>query len=126
MAKQRTPTKVLELRGTQKNHPERLTARKNEPRGDEFTNEPPSYFNKKQCEIWEEVVRMCPRGVLQESDRVQVEIVSRLLYDFRYFKNNVPLGLAGRLSIELNRLGMNPAGRSALVANNSEENRFER
>lgn len=110
MARPRTPTNVLEMRGAFKANPQRREERKDEPVVHEPIGEPPKSFTADQLQAWNDLVTHCPSGVLTKADAMGVEEAARLLAksragtadsnDRRLFANY------------LSRFGMTPADRS--------------
>lgn len=111
MARPRTPSNVLELRGSFKKDPQRN--RKNEPKtvGDVGSY---SVGPTDQKEIWNELIAACPKNVLTGSDRIALEIAVEYMRQFRLD----PVGCtAERVKTLINllaRFGMTPADRAKL------------
>ena len=68
----RTPTNVLKLRGAEKNHPERLKERENEPVNKNPIGTPPRYLNAIEKKAFKLIVKESIDGVLGEADRMAV------------------------------------------------------
>ena len=108
MARPRTPTAVLELRGAFKNHPSRLKARKNEPLVLTGLPDPPERLPKSVKSMW---LEMKSRGYwLTSADRFLVEIAAALMAHYRIGELNsgdVPLliGLLGNIGFSPNERG---------------------
>lgn len=111
MARNRTPTNVLDLKGSYKNHPERKRERANEPEPKAGIGPSPDHFDELQQKTWNELVGIIPAGVLGDCDRWTVEIAVRLMCKLR-----ADGGLAGaeygNLIKCLSVMGMTPADRS--------------
>lgn len=110
MARPRTPTRILEAKGSFVKHPERRAARAHEPRPTTSLGDPPAYFSKRQKTIWYEVCSLIPAGVAFFPDRLLVETCALLV-------NKQRLGKAkgvddSHLLQCLVQLGMTPAARS--------------
>lgn len=73
MARPRTPTTVLELRGSFKKDPQRKKERENEPVVTEPLGPPSEFLTDRAKEIWDEIVDECPDGVLNKSHRKIVD-----------------------------------------------------
>lgn len=124
MARPRTPTKVLELRGAFKKDPQRK--RPNEPEVDTKTvnKKPPSRLTADQKKTWREIVKVIPAGVLSTADLVQVEIVVCLLTEFRQAGGAMSTSRIGRLTSEMGKLGLNPSARASLTVEKPKGNKF--
>lgn len=76
MARPRTPSNVLELRGAFKKHPERRR-QPVEPAG-EFDPAPPDHIPRDHVRAWHWIVKQIPPGVLTASDYSSVETMAGL------------------------------------------------
>jgi phage terminase small subunit len=110
MARPRTPTAVLELRGSFKTHPSRK--RPDEPRPTGKLGDPPPHLGEAALAAWHEIVGMAPPGVLTSADRWAVEIAAGLMAQFRA-GDLLPAGV-GHLRGILGRMGLTPADRAGL------------
>ncbi len=114
MPKPRTPTKLLELRGSFAKNPQR--ARPNEPEAaGEFPKDPPKHLSREVKKCWRELVRLVPAGVLQSSDQAAMEQFANVLYLCREREWRDP-ALMIRLEACLGRFGLTPADRSRVSA----------
>lgn len=114
MPKPRTPSAVLEARGTFKKDPVR--AREDFDAG-VFDKRAPGYFNEFQRGVWDEIVGLLPAGVLQATDRMAVELCARLMANFRIKDDgDVTMAQVTQLRMALAQLGMTPADRSRVTA----------
>jgi hypothetical protein len=110
MARPRTPTAVLELRGAFKNHPSRLRERKYEPLVTTALPEPPKYLTKATTATWLEIQS---RGYwLTNADRFLVEIAARFMADYRTDK--LKSGDVSLLIALLGKIGFSPNERGKL------------
>jgi phage terminase small subunit len=122
MARNRTPSNILELNGAFKKNPQR---RREEPSVDSELGPPPDHFDDARRAAWAEVVGMAPEGVLTRSDRIAIEMLSDLLV--RYRASMAPAGdkftSADRrdLLAILARFGMTAADRSRVSAPTEKE-----
>lgn len=124
MARPRTPTKVLELKGAFKKNPQRK--RKSEPRVNTPVGEPPKSLKKDELACWNEVVALSPPGVITSADRIAVEIAARLLAEFRKNFEEMPAARLMRLEALLGKFGMTPSDRAKIAApGDDERNPFE-
>ncbi len=110
MARPRTPTAVLEMRGAFKVHPGRR--RPDEPKPTGELGDPPPSLGEAARAAWGEIVGMAPPGVLTSADRWAVEIAASLMADFRK-GDMLPAGV-GHLRGMLGRMGLTPADRAGL------------
>lgn len=113
MANQRTPTKILEMRGSYKAHPERRP--KNEPKGDKWSNKKPPKMTAAEKKIWDELVDMSPPGVLERGDRWSVEMLVRLFTRYREARGIISVGEGTQLIRLLTEFGMSPVSRSKVI-----------
>jgi hypothetical protein len=110
LARPRTPTAVLELRGAFINHPSRLKARNNEPLVTTALPEPPSSLPQPVKSAW---LEMRNRGFwLTSADRFLVEIAATLMAAYRSDRQksadtSMLIGLLGKI-------GFSPKDRGAL------------
>ena len=75
----RTPTNILELRGSFKKDPQRRKAHATEPVDTRAPGEPPERLSEAERTAWAEISSNCSPGVLVQSDRLAIEVTSRLL-----------------------------------------------
>lgn len=113
MARPRTPTALHEIRGTGKKHPERMAERRDEPVPTAGIG-PAKGLDPQQAEAWDEIVSLCPPGVLGNSDRIALEMTVRLLVQFRNDPDEFPASRMGHLISLLSRFGLTPADRSKI------------
>lgn len=117
MARPRTPSNILELRGAFDKNPQR---RREEPTVNGDLGEPPSHFDDARCAAWREVKDMAPEGVLTKADWLAVEMLADLMV--RYRASMTPDGerftSADRRDMLalLARFGMTAADRSRVAA----------
>lgn len=127
MARPRTSTNILALRGTYKHNPAVLRAREGEPVPDGPIGDPPDALADDEKQAWVEVVAECPLGVMGDADRKHLEVVAKLVA----LSRRVPVedmgpGLLGKLMSGLGLLGMNPSDRSRIkVPPKAAVNEFE-
>lgn len=109
MARPRTPTNVLDARGSFKKHPERK-------RQDAETSGPlgaaPAHITDAVLEAWREIAGSAPRDVLTGSDRISLEVAANLLAQFRKDPVEFPAAKLVRLEALLGKFGMTPADRA--------------
>ena len=110
MARPRTPTAVLELRGAFKNHPSRLKARKYEPAVTSALPEPPPNLPKPVRLTWLELKL---HGFwLTSADRFLVEIAATLMAAYR--SDQLKSGDVSQLIGLLSKIGFAPKDRGGL------------
>lgn len=110
MARPRTPTAVLELRGAFKNHPSRLKERQYEPLVTTALPEPPERLPRPVKLAWQE---MQSRGFwLTSADRFLVEIAATLMTRYRF--SEIKSGDVSQLIGLLGKIGFSPKERGAL------------
>lgn len=126
MSRNRTPTNILELRGAFKKDPQR--ARKEEPKPEgQFKKTPPRHLNPEQKKTWKELTRLVAPGVLTSSDPLTVELAVVCLVKFRAMSNGGEKwdnAVLTRLSTELDKLGLSPAGRAKLTVPQKKINKY--
>jgi hypothetical protein len=110
MARPRTPTAILELRGSFLRNPNRKKARKNEPLVTTPLPSPPTYLTSATAATWQEMKRY---GYwLTSADRCLVEIASTFVA--RYRVNELKSGDISLLIALLGKIGFSPKERGAL------------
>jgi hypothetical protein len=109
MGLNRTPTAILEARGSFIGHKNRKEARAKEPVVTKKLGGPPKALTDEQKEIWREFAKMVPEGVATYADRWAVEIVVCAMAKFR--AGTITGAEAGQLTSLLSRFGLTPAGR---------------
>lgn len=110
MARPRTPTALLELRGTFKRNPSRGRDRANEPKPTTALGSPPASFTKDQKAIWADVRA---RGWwLTGPDRYMCE-VAVVLMD-KHTRRAIDYKEIPHLIAVLSKLGFTPADRAKM------------
>lgn len=128
MARPRTPTNVLELRGAFKRNPQRRADRADEPQPKGDVGAPPEWLAADAVRAWHDIVAVAPGGVLGDTDRIYLEVASELLaLKRRVGVEAIDPAKLNRLETMLGKLGMNPADRSKVKAPGSgkPKNEFE-
>lgn len=121
MARPRTPTALLELRGAFKNHPSRGRDRSQEPKPTTKLGKPPIAFNAGQKKAW---LDFETQGFwLTGADRFMVEVAVKLMAQHR--ANNIEPKEISILVGTLNKLGFGPAERSKIKAPGAKEDKPE-
>ncbi len=120
MGRKKLPKNVHILNGTAKKNPKRMRARGNEPEITKHLGNPPRWLNKEEKAAWREIKKQCIEGVLGFSDRIAVEMASRLLVKCRglaVFEGVVIEASASEqklLQSYLASFGMSPADRTKI------------
>lgn len=110
MPKPRTPSNVLEARGAFAHNPDR---KREDFDSGAFDKVAPAYFDEGQRAVWNEMVGLLPESVLQSTDRMAVELTSRLVARFRSIDDaDVSMAQVAQIRTALASLGMTPADRS--------------
>lgn len=109
MARPRTPTNVLDARGAFKINPQRK--RQDAEDAGELTA-PPAHIGGAVLAAWNEIVRVAPKGVVTESDRLSLEVMSELFAEFRACPADFTAAKLVRLEALLGKFGMTPADRA--------------
>ncbi len=121
----RTPTKVLELRGSFTHNPSRKRERMNEPIVTNPLGDPPTRLTPEQKNAWLEVSNNCCHGVLTQADRHSLEIAAVLLAEFWVNGVNMKGTHLNTLNTLLSKMGMTPSDRSKVsVPEPKKENPF--
>lgn len=106
----RTPTNILDGRGSFKNHPERRKDRADEPIVTEPIPDVPKRFTKDQKQAWRDITTQCAAGVLTKADAIAVEIAAGLLA--RHRQTPLTGSDLSQLTTLLGKFGMTPSERS--------------
>ena len=109
----RTPTAVLEAKGSFKTHKNRR--RDNEPVVKEPIGQAPARLNSTEVECWKEIVANAPPGVLTRADRNAVELCAKMMALSWTDFEGMSVAMIGKLMSALGSLGMNPSDRSRLT-----------
>lgn len=113
------PTALHKLTGAHKKDPQR--ARSNEAKPRLGIGSAPVNANAGFSDIWDEVVdNVCP-GVLGNCDRIHLEIVCRLISQFRLDPEGISSAKIGMIEKMLGKLGMNPIDRIKITVPEGDE-----
>ncbi len=120
----RTPTNILKLRGAEKNHPERLKERENEPVNKNPIGKPPSWLEAAEKKAWGILVKESIDGVLGEADRTLVAMAAKLMVKMmtdEYTAQELTL-----LNRCLGQMGFTPTDRTKInIPKEKPKNRFD-
>lgn len=111
MARPRTPTKVLEIKGSFKKNPNRKRDGEPVPTGGIGAF---SEGSKDRQQIWDEIVGQCAPGVLANADRLALEIAVEYVRQFRVDPVKFSAARIHVLIALLGRFGMTPADRAKM------------
>src|SRR6202035_766907 len=114
MGLNRTPTAILERRGSFISHKNRKEARAGEPVVTKKLGSPPKTFTDEQKKLWREFAQMVPAGVASYADRWAAEIVVCAMAKSR--AGTISGAETAQLTSLLSRFGLTPADRSRVVA----------
>src|ERR1700675_3392802 len=114
MGLNRTPTAILERRGSFINHKNRKEARAGEPVVTKRLGGPPKTFTDEQKKLWREFAKMVPAGVATYADRWAVEIIVCTMAKFRAGTSSG--AERAQLASMLSKFGLTPADRGRVVA----------
>jgi phage terminase small subunit len=120
MARPRTPTNVLEIRGAFDKNPNR---RREDAKTTGEIGDPPTYLSEMERLAWAEIVQNAPISVLTSADRQIVELASRLMAESRVDFTEFTAAKLARLEAMLGKLGMTPADRSRVSGGNKDKPR---
>lgn len=115
MARPRTPSNVLELRGAFKKHPAR---RRKDPDGTApFCENPPAHLPQEALPAWRYLVARLPRIALYNCDEIAVEMAARQLAIYWLTSDS---NVLKELRQWLAKLGMFPVDRAKLPSKEPE------
>jgi hypothetical protein len=109
MGKNKTPTAVLDAKGTFITHKDRQ--RPNEPTTDRPLGNPPSELSKDETKRWKQLASQALPGVLFESDRLMFAVMVRLATKF-YNNEKITVAETAQMITLSSKFAMNPADRS--------------
>ncbi len=90
MARPKTPTNILKMRGADKNHPERLKARGNEPKPGKAEAKPPTWLSRRGRKIFRELAKITTAmDVLTVADHFTLAMVCDAYDDYFVFSEAV-------------------------------------
>lgn len=127
MGRPRTATNILERTGAFKIHPGRKKERHQEAKGKgRFPKRVPPHLTANEKDMWRDIVKRVPDGLLTNSDVYVVEICAVLMVKLRDV-GPVEMGssLMTRLSSELKQLGLSPAARASLNVEPEKKTSFD-
>jgi phage terminase small subunit len=136
MARNRTPTAILEAKGSYIINPERK--RDAEPKGGGPLGGPPKYLMDEEKKIWKEIAKRLPNGVAFESDRDSFEMLVRLTHVMRYSGKTLTLADESEFTVPdmksaeratlislWSRFAMTPSDRSKVSVDKEPDDEFQ-
>lgn len=118
MGRNRTPTEILDAKGTFIANPQR--SRPGEPKGSQPLGGPPTYLSKEEKKVWKDLAKQVLPGVAYQSDRTAFELLTRLTYKLRSGQMTKSSDMATLISL-CSRFAMTPADRSRVVVDKPKE-----
>ncbi|HEX3739443.1 MAG TPA: hypothetical protein VHV29_06925 [Terriglobales bacterium] len=112
MGRNKTPTAVLEAKGSFIRHPER--ERPDEPTTDRLLGPPPDWMTPEQKRVWEQLASEALPGVLFESDRMLFSLMVRLATKLLGNKDMMASEMSMLITLG-SKFAMNPADRSRVT-----------
>lgn len=112
MARQRKPTALHEIQGTE--NVTRHRDRKNEPKADGTLGPPPGNWKAPGRALWYELRKQIPAGVATSSDKAAFELLVLLMGHVRAAPEDLSPAMASQLRSALAMFGLSPASRAAL------------
>ena len=109
MARNRTPTAILDAKGAFQQNPSRT--RTNEPTSGKPIGKPPAFLTTDEAHVWKDLAKECCPGVLMESDRTMFAVLVRLVTRFRGGQIMLASETAQMITLS-SRFAMTPADRS--------------
>jgi phage terminase small subunit len=122
MGRPRKPTSLLILNGSIDHDKKRYANRTLEPKPEGKLGTVPKYFSEDLKDIWRELTKQVPDGVLTGADRIILELTCRLTAKMR--EGSISTGETAQLISCLSRLGLTPADRSKVNINPDDANRL--
>jgi hypothetical protein len=110
MSRPRTPSNILQLRGSFAAHPERK--RSDPPGGAPFNERPPEHLPRDAVPAWNWIVARLPRVAVYNTDEIAVEVAACLLS--RWWAGG-QLDTLKELRFWLGKLGFSPQDRTHLA-----------
>lgn len=112
MSQNKQPTAIQLMKGVDKKNPNRVN--KNEPESGAL-GDAPKHLTKEQKSIWLEVVGDLAYGVCQKSDRIALELMVKLLAQFRTDELSFTGAAMDKLIKLCSKFGMTPSDRRGII-----------
>lgn len=124
MGAPKKPTAVRKLHGTANRNKQRNNP--NEPIVKRGIGPAPFHFEEDKALIWDEVVRIMYKGVLAETDRIALEVLVVLIWEFRTMPQQFTAAKLNQLNSFLSKFGMTPSDRTKIsIPKGKKGSRFE-
>jgi hypothetical protein len=117
--KRKTPTRILDARGSFKKNPNRR--RENEPEVTDPLSAPPDDFTEAEAKAWHMIASKAPLGVLTDADWPSVVMAAKLWAEFMTDSAGFNTARLTRLHRILGDFGLNPPDRASLSIPKPEE-----
>ena len=116
MARLPTVSNIADLKGARKKNPQRFrdTVEPDKPLG-----EPPEHLDDDVKAVWYEVCKLAIKGTIAGSDRIALELLANLIWQFRESPFAFPASKYNRLVSLLAHFGMTPSARRSLGGDKS-------
>ena len=125
MARPRSPTNVLKLKGADKVNPGRMKEREGEPENINPLGDAPEELNEAEKKYWDTLKAESIPGVLGGADRQAVAIAAKLLA-IVYSEDGASSAQINQLTKLLSQFGMTPADRSKIsIPGKKDKNPFD-
>lgn len=123
MARPKTPSKVMELRGSYKNHPENRN--KHEPKPEGPLGPPDAGLTPSQRNAWNTIANAAPLGVLTSADCFVIHTAAVLWAEFLDDPQAMPTNRMGLMLRLLGSFGLSPSDRAGMRVTTTESNAFD-
>jgi phage terminase small subunit len=123
MARNKTPTAILDAKGAFIVNPERK--RPNEPTTNRPLGKPPKWMSKAEKKVWKELAAQALPGVVMESDRLLFALMVRIAAKL-YRGEALMVGEMSQLISLGSRFAMTPADRSKVSVEKPEASALDR
>ena len=123
MARHKTPSNVLDLKGSYKKHPERRN--NEEPEGLPLDSKPPKYFDKEHVKHWNDLISRIPDGVVTNSDYYLLVIGAAILAEIEETQGHLPNERIAKFVTISAKLGLTPSDRVGLKVPQKKKNKFD-
>jgi phage terminase small subunit len=125
MGRNRTPTSLLEAKGTFLSGANPGRKRKNEPKSSRPIGSPPKNLSKEEKKVWKQLAKEALPGVLLESDRTQFMLLVKL--STKLYQNEEMRASEMSLLITLgSKFAMNPSDRSKVEVEAPKDDAFDK
>jgi phage terminase small subunit len=110
MSRPRTPSAILEAKGTFDRNPAR---RRRDPETKGELGKAPGHLDDERAEIWDELAQNLPEGVARNADRLAFEVLVELTYKFRF--QGVTGAELSNMTGLISKFGLDPASRAKVA-----------